>query len=131
MKRMMLLSVAVALVGCSMSPTVPVFSSYEEIDKYIGENYVYISDHYDEWKMPKETIADGGGDCEDLSILFLYMVNESFGVKGELIVSDTLRGCHAWALVDGYEFYKIEETKRYYTLTYDAVMMAAVVRSRR
>jgi hypothetical protein len=72
-------------------------------------------------------IKDGGGDCEDMSVLFLYMANESFGVKGDLIVSDTLRGYHAWALVDGYEFYNIEETKRYYTLTYDAAMMYAIV----
>jgi hypothetical protein len=127
MKRMMLVLLAVVLVGCSMSPTVPVFSSYKEIDTYIYENYEYIPDHGEQWKLPEQTIADGGGDCEDLSILFLYMVNESFGVKGELIVSDTPRGCHAWALVDGYEFYKIEETKRYYTLTYDAAMMYAIV----
>jgi hypothetical protein len=125
---MMLLSLAVVLVGCSMSPTVPVFSSYEEIDKYIYENYEYIPDHGEQWKLPEQTIKDGGGDCEDLTILFLYMANESFGVKGELILSECPDGTgHAWALVDGYAFYKIEKTKCYYTLTYDTAMMYAVV----
>jgi hypothetical protein len=128
MKRMMLLSLAVVLVGCSMSPTVPVFSSYEEIDKYIYDTYEYIPDDGEQWKLPEQTIKDGGGDCEDLTILFLYMANESFGVKGELILSECPDGTgHAWALVDGYEFYKIEKTKRYYTLTYDTAMMYAVV----
>lgn len=67
-----------------------------KIYRYIIENFVYIEDPVNDEliKSPFETINDGGGDCEDLSIL-LNSLLENIGIKTFLVMNET----HAYSLV--------------------------------
>jgi Transglutaminase-like superfamily len=49
-------------------------------------NYAYrkSSRNYDQWLFPEETLANGGGDCEDLSFLLATMLIES-GISRECV----------------------------------------------
>ncbi len=66
-----------------------------EIYRYIVENFNYVSDPRDiEYiQSPQDTIQVGGGDCEDLSILFNSLL-ENIGIKTYLVLTDT----HAYSL---------------------------------
>ena len=41
---------------------------------WIVNNLDYQEDVFYEWKTPKETYEDGGGDCEDLALFMMYLV---------------------------------------------------------
>jgi hypothetical protein len=66
------------------------------IYRFIIDNYDYISDPDDIEliKTPFETIEDGGGDCEDLTIL-INSILENIGIKTYLAMNET----HAYSLV--------------------------------
>lgn len=65
------------------------------IYRHIVENYQYIADPEDEEviQSPQETIAKKGGDCEDLTILLISLL-ENIGITSYLVLTDT----HAYAL---------------------------------
>lgn len=65
------------------------------IYRYIVENFNYLSDPVgvELIQTPQETIDIGGGDCEDLSILFISLL-ENIGIKAYLVLTDN----HAYAL---------------------------------
>ena len=65
------------------------------IYRHIVENYSYISDPNDKEliRSPQETIHLKGGDCEDLSILLISLL-ENINIKTYLILTDD----HAYAL---------------------------------
>ena len=66
-----------------------------QIYRYIVENFEYISDPEDEEliRSPYETIQLKGGDCEDLSILLISLL-ENIGISSYLVLTDT----HAYAI---------------------------------
>jgi hypothetical protein len=66
-----------------------------QIYRHIVENYQYISDPEDEEviQSPFETIQIKGGDCEDLTILLISLL-ENIGINSYLVLTDT----HAYAL---------------------------------
>lgn len=43
-----------------------------DVDKFVDNKYKFISDRDDYWKTPQEFQKDGGGDCEDFSIVKYY-----------------------------------------------------------
>ncbi len=65
------------------------------IYRHVVENYSYIADPKDEEiiQPPHETIARNGGDCEDLSILLISLL-QNIGIPSYLVLTDT----HAYAL---------------------------------
>jgi hypothetical protein len=65
------------------------------IYRYIVEHFDYISDPADQEliRSPSETITNKGGDCEDLSILLISLL-ENLGFKTYLVLTDE----HAYAL---------------------------------
>jgi len=65
------------------------------IYRHIVENYEYIADPEDEEiiQTPQETITKKGGDCEDLTILLISLL-ENIGLDSYLVLTDT----HAYAL---------------------------------
>ena len=69
-----------------------------QIYRHIVENFEYISDPEDEEviRSPYETIKLKGGDCEDLSILLISLL-ENIGITSYLVLTDT----HAYALAVG------------------------------
>ena len=66
------------------------------IYRYIVENYNYISDPIgtELIQSPEETMQIGGGDCEDLTILYMSLL-ENIGIKTYLVLNKT----HAYSLV--------------------------------
>lgn len=66
-----------------------------QLYRHIVENYQYIADPEDEEviQSPFDTIAIQGGDCEDLSILLISLL-ENIGVESYLVLTDD----HAYAL---------------------------------
>ena len=67
-----------------------------EIYRHIVENFNYVSDPrgIEYIQSPQETLQIGGGDCEDLSILFNSLC-ENIGIKTYLVLNET----HAYSLV--------------------------------
>ena len=68
------------------------------IYRYIVENFSYYSDprSREYIQPPYETIAIGGGDCEDLSILACSLL-ENLGIRTYLVLTDS----HAYCLASG------------------------------
>lgn len=66
-----------------------------KIYRHIVEEYQYISDPEDEEviQSPSETIGLKGGDCEDLTILLISLL-ENIGINCYLVLTDT----HAYAI---------------------------------
>ena len=65
------------------------------IYRYIVENFNYVSDPRDTEliQSPQETIQIDGGDCEDLSILLVSLL-ENIGIRTYLVLTDN----HAYSL---------------------------------
>ncbi len=66
--------------------------------RYIVEEFTYVADPEDteSIRSPFETLARGGGDCEDLAILACSLL-ENLGIKTYLVLTED----HAYALVSG------------------------------
>lgn len=81
-----------AIQDCQLQNKVCILNG---IYRFIVENYDYIPDPEDEEiiQTPQETIAKNGGDCEDLSILLISLL-ENVGLTCYLVLTDT----HAYAL---------------------------------
>ncbi|MBU0496840.1 MAG: transglutaminase-like domain-containing protein [Candidatus Thermoplasmatota archaeon] len=65
------------------------------IYRHLVENYNYVSDPegVELIQTPEETIQINGGDCEDLTILLISLL-ENIGIKTYLVLTDT----HAYSL---------------------------------
>lgn len=133
MKYISILGIALFL-SCAPSmrfSNVPKFSSIEEIENWMYDNILYSDEEGDYWKYPNETFSDGYGDCEDRAILFLYIVNDSLGIKGELGIAEVQDkeypenvGYHAYPIIEGHNYennlytYKIVEKIKYDSISY-------------
>ena len=55
-----------------------------------------------DWKTVTRTIEDGGGDCEDLVILTLWIVRERFYIEGQMVIRTlhSTGALHATVLFD-------------------------------
>jgi len=76
------------------------------IYRYIAENYKYYSDpRSNEFiQTPSETMGVKGGDCEDLSILLISLL-ENLGIKTFLVLTPD----HAYALACGIDVSKLRD----------------------
>jgi hypothetical protein len=104
--------IAVALTGC----TVPTYQSahipdlglqtVEQVMQWTAENITYVwdrdvHDRLDEWQLPHQTYLWGAGDCEDFSILALYLLDKELGIHGKLELGHNGVEGHAWVSVNG------------------------------
>jgi len=108
MKNILILICSLMILGCDISTDL-VYSirannhslyysddfkwckSSEDICMYFRDKkLVYKSDTIDNWKNPKQTLADGGGDCEDFCILFLNILFVNTGIKGDIVLVNNL-----------------------------------------
>lgn len=100
--RTMILSLSILLfVGCSMPNLstfgMPEFETPEEAMAWVYENVTYVSDIYDQWQTPDETLSLMAGDCEDMAGLLAYLFDgEVIGIQ----YGDSNSG-HAVARIDG------------------------------
>lgn len=93
--------------------SVPMFQSLEEAAAWVRENMEYVGDRdgvVDDPSPAGLVISRGYGDCEDISGAFLEIVDEQFGVEGDMCVGylPDLDQWHAWAEVGDFRFYYIE-----------------------
>ncbi|MBN1176010.1 transglutaminase domain-containing protein [Candidatus Woesearchaeota archaeon] len=85
-----------------------------EIFDYVVMNYEYISDPrgVELIQSPHDTLEVGGGDCEDLTILYNSLL-ENVGIETKLVLTKD----HAYSLVCGLD---VESTNQYVAdLLYD------------
>jgi hypothetical protein len=107
--------IASLLASCSMVEVLePLpFDNPGDAMKWVRENIAYKSDlerfSLDDWQSPLETLSRRTGDCEDISILWMYLVQRDFSLETEMLVGihKDFRNNHAWAAsTDGkYVFY--------------------------
>ena len=74
---------------------------------WVSQNIIGVSDdiHYprDEyWQSPAQTYIWRTGDCEDYSILVLYLIHRDVGIDGQMCTGVVYGGLHAWVYVDGH-----------------------------
>ncbi len=85
MKWLLSAVVVLLLCGCQMPyeslTEIPVdFATTQEAMTWVAETIEYVADivsgdgDTDEWQLPHETMLLGTGDCEDFSLLALYIV---------------------------------------------------------
>jgi hypothetical protein len=94
---------------------VPIVESIPGAIKWIEKNIKYKGDveqygYEDYWASPGETVASGYGDCEDMAILFLYMVYVNFGERGtlDILLNKERTRAHAVGVTDNYRFYDVD-----------------------
>jgi hypothetical protein len=92
------------------------FDSIDAIERWIVENIDYVSDielygHVQQWSNPSDIIKMGKGDCEDMAIVYLWMVYANLGIEGELVILENPRTKeqHAEARVLSKRFYTIPD----------------------
>ena len=130
MKKILLVLIVIlislsSLVGCNVASDIywnakghnhslyyiPQFDdlhSYEDITHWIRfENEIYYKTEgsTDVWKDPEQTIADKGGDCEDLALLFINIAYYALGeeLSMALVEQDGISIVSDKAIVEGGE----------------------------
>lgn len=53
------------------------FRAHRIFEWFSGLDYIKSKRHFDQWLFPEETLAQNGGDCEDLSFLLATLLIES------------------------------------------------------
>lgn len=85
------------LVGCSISPgfefwhyeaEAPVILSIDEAHDFCWQTISYVPDNGDVWQLPHETLMRGAGDCEDFSLLFMFLIYKNLGIESHLVRVD-------------------------------------------
>lgn len=98
MKKLLPLILPLLLVSCGYSSVEtpmlelePGISTIQEARAWVLNNIRYVRDIDsqrvpDYWQTPEETLELGTGDCEDRTLLFMYLCNKHLGKKPELLV---------------------------------------------
>lgn len=109
-KVIMALCLTVGLLSCTPIMLDPGVYDCLSAEKYVRANVAYADTYPDVWQSPQTTLEKGTGDCEDMAILWLYLVHESTGEKGTLWMGwwGGEKYGHAWATCGDYTFYKLQ-----------------------
>lgn len=91
----------------------PVCPTQEAVFAWVYDNITYEAEPetnlYDDWQTPEETLILGTGDCEDFTILAMYLL-DLIGIDSEMLLvytdpddedEDGDLGPHAMMLIDG------------------------------
>lgn len=93
MRALIILIVSLAaLLACAIEPEVWDYSFVHDIEiasthdaiSWITHNVIPAHDECDYWQSPEETYNFRQGDCEDMCILFMYLIHEQLGMDSEL-----------------------------------------------
>ena len=77
-----------------ISSCTQVFIPYYDFDTimtYVHDTITYSKVNGEEWQTPEETLELGTGDCEDFVILMLKIVNDTYDIKGDLIIFKNIK----------------------------------------
>ena len=115
--------------ACAPTTATPGVYDCSSAEEYVSTHITYIYSSYDKWQSPKETLDKGTGDCEDIAILWLYLVYEATGKKGILWIGwwngDGMG--HAWATCGDYAFFEMEDPPDIITyMDYDTAMFLSL-----
>lgn len=133
--RYMVIAVLALLASCSPFGFNP--EGYEILSeplevawpKSAALHYIADTDPEDQWKSPHQTIADGGGDCEDIATVLLYYL----GPSAELVGIKTGSIYHCIVKYEG-KYLEAQSVGVYYdpatiniyeTISYESVMRTA------
>lgn len=76
------------------------FGHWINVFGYILCNVKYVDDiqnyGYDYFASPSEVLSRKSGDCEDMSILFMYIMKKRYNVETELVIARYFEGRHAY-----------------------------------
>jgi hypothetical protein len=61
-------------------------NTIDDIINYITNNYTYKDEQTDYWQLPEETYRLKTGDCEDLALLFCYLLETKLDIRTNLII---------------------------------------------
>lgn len=100
---------------------------------WVHDNIDYKYDTEDMWQPPEVTTELKTGDCEDMALLMLRMVYDSYGIKGKLVTirADGTDEVHAIVEYDIYYdptnnvSYEKPEQDIVYVLSYNTAMSQA------
>ena len=86
----------------SPSVSMPELDTIEKINSWVNSNIKYVGDEKDYWQNAKETLDRKEGDCEDIAILKLKLL-ENLGLEPSLLICRDLvsRCAHAVVVIDG------------------------------
>lgn len=82
---------------CALTLIDEEITTEQEIADWIFNNIKSVSEENDYWKSPMETLRDKEGDCEDVAILYMYLVKEILGIETSFVVLylERYQGYHA------------------------------------
>jgi predicted transglutaminase-like cysteine proteinase len=154
MKKILSMLVVLVVMVSSLSAVTlfqyrhPMLTTQAEILRWVADEIIYIAEPLegevgykvrDDWKTPEETLLSRSGDCEDFTILLMYLL-DLIGVKTEMALvlmdaddedGDGDLGGHAFILIDGVAYEPQRggivkyDYKLLYTMTYLETMYIA------
>lgn len=112
MNKFFLLILVVFLASCIQPifhfPEIPNmgFETTQEVLDWVATNVRYTDDviHYPQteyWQSALQTYVWKFGDCEDFTILAMYLLNSHFGMKPRMATGYLNGGGHAWLEING------------------------------
>ena len=140
MKNLFLIIILITIIFSCTIPEVenfefnnPKFNNIKEACEWINNNIKYKKENGNNWKLPQETLDDKNGDCEDMAILLMAIMEYQKGYESELIIvkldnniyhaivlwKDKYYDCTSGKTI-GNKDYTITEKYDYYTTMYEA-----------
>ena len=124
--RKMIFLTCIILSACAINPyyTTELNSNFKtpvEIQTYVYENLNYLVDtesiyeQFEYWQSPLETENLKTGDCEDYTLLFMYLCYTELEIKPLWVTIKTAVEYHAIAKIDD-TFYDATENQQMLTL---------------
>ncbi len=54
---------------------------------YVYNNIIYKNENIDFWQLPETTYQEKSGDCEDFTILFMYILDTRLSIQSSMIIT--------------------------------------------
>ena len=77
-------------------------TSFDGIIRWVYLNIAYKTEKNDYWKLPEETFNDKSGDCEDITLLIMYLLENLLQIDTKLTLIITPGANHTIFFTDNY-----------------------------
>lgn len=115
MKKLILIILfLITLLSCELYTELAILSydikidglnSLSDIADWINTNIEYKTDEENDWQTPQETYEGRAGDCEDTSLLFMYLAKQYLDKDSEILLTEWQDVGHAIARVENTYYY--------------------------